>query len=109
MYSITSTKHCNGQTDDACAGHLVGQVDFVWASAVLHVLSRGDCEKFLRNVNLLLKPGGSVYGWTVGNAEPREWADTPDGKQKRYLHSPVSHTAQAHFCMRNCMHCQVCS
>lgn len=73
-----------------CAGHLVGQVDFIWAAAVLHVLSRQDCELFLRNTKQLLKPGGSVYGWTVGNAEPRDWVATPDGKQSRYLHSTVS-------------------
>ena len=70
----------------------MGQVDFIWASAVLHVLSKVDCEKFLGNVELLLKPKGSTYGWTVGSLEPKEWADTPDGKQKRFLHSPVSAT-----------------
>ena len=74
----------------------MGQVDFIWAAAVLHVLSKADCEKFLSNVGLLLKPGGSMYGWTVGSIPPREWADTPDGRQKRFLHSPVSANTCAH-------------
>ena len=71
-------------------GMLVGATNFVWAAAVLHVLSKADCEKFIANVHLLLRPGGGLYGWTVGDQEGREWAPTPDGKQKRFLHSPVS-------------------
>ena len=69
----------------------MGQADFVWAGAVLHVLSKVDCEKFLSNVQLLLKPGGSLYGWAVGRTTAGEWAATPDAKQKRWLHSPVRH------------------
>ena len=37
-----------------------------------------------------------MYGWTVGSITSREWADTPDGKQKRFLHSPVSPNTFAH-------------
>lgn len=57
---------------------------------MLHVLSLADCEKFITNVHLLLRPGGGFYGWTVGKQEAGEWAPTPDGKQKRFLHSLVS-------------------
>ncbi len=68
----------------------MGAVDFLWAAAVLHVLSKADCAKFITNVKLLLKPGGGFYGWTVGNTEAGDWVPTPDGKDKRYLHSMVS-------------------
>ena len=67
----------------------MGATDFIWVAAVLHVLSKADCEKFIANANLLLKPGGGLYGWTVGRKEAGDWAPTPDGKQKRYTHSQV--------------------
>ena len=67
----------------------MGGVDFIWIAAVLHVLSEADCKKFLANAKLLLKPGGAIYGWNAGSTQPKEWADTPDGRQKRFLHSPV--------------------
>jgi len=72
-----------------CAGGLIGAADFLWAAAVLHVLSKADCEKFVTSAHLLLKPGGTFYGWTVGNREAGEWHTTPDGKANRYLHSAV--------------------
>ncbi|KAK9820362.1 hypothetical protein WJX72_009444 [[Myrmecia] bisecta] len=60
-------------TDDAfvSSSQLLGTASFVWAGAVLHVLSRGDVES-------------EVAG---------EWASTPDGRGKRYLHSQESLTA----------------
>jgi len=72
-----------------CAGNLIGAADFLWAAAVLHILSKADCEKFVTSAHLLLKPGGTFYGWTVGNREAGDWHTTPDGKAKRYLHSAV--------------------
>ncbi len=72
-----------------CAGNLIGAADFLWAAAVLHVLSKADCEKFVTSAHLLLKPGGTFYGWTVGNREAGDWHTTPDGKANRYLHSAV--------------------
>ena len=72
-----------------CAGNLIGAADFLWAAAVLHILSKADCEKFVSSAHLLLKPGGTFYGWTVGNREAGEWHTTPDGKANRYLHSTV--------------------
>jgi hypothetical protein len=71
------------------AGDLIGAADFLWAAAVLHILSKADCEKFVSSAHLLLKPGGTFYGWTVGNREAGDWHTTPDGKAKRYLHSAV--------------------
>ncbi|DBB18701.1 TPA: hypothetical protein ACH3X3_000309 [Trebouxia sp. C0006] len=71
-------------------GDLIGAADFLWAAAVLHILSKADCEKFVSSAHLLLKPGGTFYGWTVGNREAGDWHTTPDGKAKRYLHSAES-------------------
>ena len=71
------------------AEHLLGAADFCLAGAVLHCLSKADCKGFLRNCCLLLKAGGSLYGWAVGFAEAREHVATPDGKAARFFHSPV--------------------
>ena len=94
------------------AGHLVGSVNFIWLAAVLHVLSEADCKKFLANAKLLLKRGGAVYGWTAGSTQPKEWADTPDGRQKRFLHSPVSLLlcSYSKMCLQvRCMAATICS
>ncbi len=72
-----------------CAGNLIGAADFLWAAAVLHLRPKADCEKFVTSAHLLLKPGGTFYGWTVGNRKAGDWHTTPDGKAKRYLHSAV--------------------
>lgn len=77
-------------TDVILAGNLIGAADFLWSAAVLHVLSKSQCEKYVTSAQLLLRPGGTFYGWTVGSTESKEWALTPDGKQNRFLHSPVS-------------------
>ena len=77
-------------TDVILAGNLLGAADFLWSAAVLHVLSKSECEKYITSAQLLLRPGGTFYGWTVGSTESKEWALTPDGKQNRFLHSPVS-------------------
>ncbi|KAL0041327.1 hypothetical protein WJX77_012582 [Trebouxia sp. C0004] len=71
-------------------GNLIGAADFLWAAAVLHILSKADCEKFVTSARLLLKPGGTFYNWTVGNREAGDWHTTLDGKAKRYLHSAES-------------------
>ena len=91
-----------------CAGNLIGAADFLWAAAVLHILSKADCDKFVTSACLLLKPGGTFYGWTVGNREAGDWHTTPDGKAKRYLHSAVialSNMLLSHFnvCSSACL------
>ncbi len=97
-----------------CAGNFIGGADFLWAAAVLHVLSKADCEKFVTSAHLLLKPGGTFYGWTVGNREAEDWHTTPDGKANRYLHLAVmtlSILSLSHFtvcvpaCLPACLLC----
>lgn len=69
---------------------LMGTISFIWAAAVLHVLSQAECCKFLMNAHSLLAQGGSVYGWTIGAKQAGEVGRTPDGKQKRWAHSMES-------------------
>lgn len=62
--------------------------------AVLHVLSRRQCECLLGRVCGILRPGGRLIGWAVGSKSgAREWAQTPDGKATRWLHD--QHTLEA--------------
>ena len=75
---------------DVVADGLMGTISFIWAAAVLHVLSQAECCKFLMNAHSLLAQGGSVYGWTIGAKQAGEVGRTPDGKQKRWAHSMVS-------------------
>ena len=83
------------------AGNLIGAADFLWSAAVLHVLSRSDSAKYVASAHLLLRPGGGLYGWTLGSQEGRDWAPTPNGKANRFLHSEVStqlnHLSVAHM------------
>ncbi|KAK9837326.1 hypothetical protein WJX81_006410 [Elliptochloris bilobata] len=78
---------------DAAAAALVGAVTYLWAGAVLHVLSKGDAERFVASAHILLAPGGVFFGSTGGSEEAGEWWLTPDGQRKRYLHSPGTLTA----------------
>ncbi len=71
---------------------LAGKVSFIWAAAVLHVLSQTDCTSFLKNAHCLLAPDDSLYGWTIGAKKARKMGNTPDGKQKRWAHSTVSNS-----------------
>ena len=71
------------------AGSLIGQASFIWAAAVLHVLSKSECATFVTNAHTLLSCGGSLYGWTVGAKQAMETGKTPDGKQRRWVHSLV--------------------
>ncbi|BDA47220.1 probableBRG0 Methyltransferase adrK [Coccomyxa sp. Obi] len=71
-------------------GHLSGRVAFAWAGAVLHVLSAEDVRAFATHVHAVLAPGGVWFGTCVGSEPPGDWAPTPNGKGRRYLHSPSS-------------------
>ncbi|MEW5313535.1 MAG: hypothetical protein WDW38_005095 [Sanguina aurantia] len=76
---------------DLSAEGLEGSVSFVYALAVLHVLSRQQCVQMLQRVHDMLLPGvGTFFGWTVGAEVEAEWAKTPTGEAPRYLHSKAS-------------------
>ncbi|MEW5299209.1 MAG: hypothetical protein WDW36_002244 [Sanguina aurantia] len=76
---------------DLSAEGLEGSVSFVYALAVLHVLSRQQCVQMLQRVRDMLLPGvGTFFGWTVGAEVEAEWAKTPTGEAPRYLHSKAS-------------------
>jgi len=69
---------------------LAGAFTFIWAAAVLHVLSKAECASFVTNTHSLLSEGGSLYGWTLGAKQAGASGKTPDGKQARWAHSLVS-------------------
>ena len=69
---------------------MAGAFTFVWAAAVLHVLSKAECARFVTNTHSLLSEGGSLYGWTLGAKQAGPTGKTPDGKQDRWAHSLVS-------------------
>ena len=71
-------------------GSLAGSVTHIWAAAVLHVLSKAECDVFLTNALCLLCCGGSLYGWTLGATEAKQAGYTPNGKHKRWVPSVVS-------------------
>jgi SAM-dependent methyltransferase len=68
-----------------------GEFSVASVAAVLHVLARDDSEALLKKLfDVLLKPGGLMFGTAVGAEEPegREWWTTPDGtNRKRFLFS----------------------
>lgn len=68
-------------------GSLAGAFTFIWAAAVLHVLSKAECASFVTNTHRLLSEGGSLYGWTLGAKQAGASGKTPDGKQDRWAHS----------------------
>eukprot|EP01112_Ceratiomyxa_fruticulosa_P002501 TRINITY_DN1260_c3_g2_i1.p1 TRINITY_DN1260_c3_g2~~TRINITY_DN1260_c3_g2_i1.p1 ORF type:complete len:223 (+),score=21.32 TRINITY_DN1260_c3_g2_i1:131-799(+) len=70
---------------------LTEKFDYIYAGAVLHVLSKEDVEVFLQNIFILLKKGGFFFGHSVGSVEPRLWIQVPNNPNKlRFLHSSAS-------------------
>lgn len=58
--------------------------------AVLHVLSKTQCETLLARLSACAAANCKLLGMTVGAKVEGEWARTPDGSQPRYLHSVES-------------------
>jgi hypothetical protein len=73
---------------DTPLGPFRGKVHYIWAGAVLHVLSEEDVVTLLQNVFLLLRPGGTFFG-DCGGSEPAGPWPTSDGQPRNYLHSQV--------------------
>ena len=82
--------HSRPVTQSTIVGSLAGAFTFIWAAAVLHVLSKAECARFVTNIYSLLSEGGSLYGWTLGRKQAGATGKTPDGKQDRWAHSLVS-------------------
>lgn len=75
----------------------VDTFDVISAQLILHILSKEQCEFFLRNCFKYLNKQGILFGSCVStSAEPREWGATPTkglvGREElqRYLHNQVS-------------------
>ena len=43
-----------------------GKLSFVWAGAVLHVLTAADVRAFVTHVHAMLAPGGTFFGVSLG-------------------------------------------
>ena len=67
-----------------------GSFDAVILQAVLHVLSQKQSLVIIENIFTMLKSGGVLMGSCAGAIDAQDWALTPDGSSRRFLHSPVS-------------------
>jgi len=82
-------------TPGIAAGH-VSAFDTVTCFNVLHVLSAVQVDNLLGRIAFVLRPGGIVFGITVGAVEAGDWGATPDGSATRWLHSPATLEAAFH-------------
>ena len=64
--------------------------DCIILKNVFHVLSFVQATRLIHRMAKMLRPGGFVMGICVGSEIGREWALTPDGQERRYLHSVES-------------------
>ena len=67
--------------------------DFIILQAVLHTISLPQQEALLYRAHKMLKSNnnqGVIMGVTVGSDQCGEWYLTPDGSNRRYLHSATS-------------------
>eukprot|EP01038_Epipyxis_sp_PR26KG_P008945 gene8945-12062_t len=64
--------------------------DYILCQSVFHVLSYNQSCNLIQKINNILKPGGTVFGSCVGGKTACEWAFTPNGQEKRFLHSVES-------------------
>jgi SAM-dependent methyltransferase len=62
--------------------------DVVMSWAVLHVLTKEQCDNMLRRIQLILKPTDAVlFGCCAGGKTATEnWLRTPSGKAQRFRH-----------------------
>eukprot|EP00668_Euglena_longa_P018835 GGOE01023476.1.p1 GENE.GGOE01023476.1~~GGOE01023476.1.p1 ORF type:complete len:560 (-),score=152.39 GGOE01023476.1:257-1759(-) len=67
--------------------------DAVLCMMVLHVLSAVQVERLLARLARVLKPGGVLFGSSLGAATAGERVPTPDGTANRWLHSKQTLTA----------------
>ena len=64
--------------------------DCIVLKYVFHVLSFVQATRLIHRMAKMLKPGGFVMGVCVGAEVGMDWALTPSGQEKRYLHSVES-------------------
>lgn len=55
-----------------------GRFAYVWAGAVLHVLTAADVKAFITNVHTVLAPGGTFLGVRLEHHKERHLADLND-------------------------------